>query len=123
MAMLAQGGGPGGPGGPPPPPEDTQSDPIFEIPEGLDLSGVKDGAETEVLCVIEKHGNMAVIKSVDGVPLDKELEGGGAGEGSEAQGPPQGPPQAGPPQGPGGPTGLEGDMMGRAMAAGLPPGY
>lgn len=41
----------------------------FPIPEGLDLSGLEEGGEKEVVALIRKKGNTACLISVDGVEL------------------------------------------------------
>jgi len=47
--------------------------PEFAIPEGLDLSGIKDGETKEILAVIKKKDDgKACLVSVDGVKLGED---------------------------------------------------
>lgn len=41
----------------------------FPIPAGLDLTGLEEGEEKEVLALIRKKGGAACLISVDGVEL------------------------------------------------------
>lgn len=42
----------------------------FPIPAGLDLAGLGEGEEKEVVALIRKKGDAACLISVDGVELD-----------------------------------------------------
>jgi hypothetical protein len=50
------------------------SDVSFDVPEGIDLSDIKDGQEKEVVAVIRKEegGARAILVSINGIALAEE---------------------------------------------------
>lgn len=44
----------------------------FDVPEGVNLSDIKDGQEKEVVAVVRKEGGKAVLVSINGIALGEE---------------------------------------------------
>lgn len=51
-----------------------ESYPEFPAPEGLDISGLKEGEEKDFVCTIGLRGGNLCLKAVNGVPLSTEQE-------------------------------------------------